>query len=332
MADAFELVVPNDSKHTEKQRAELRSSARERVRVAKDDAARDATDLRKSAARYVVGRSLADAINMAHCVRAPLLLTGEPGTGKTQVAYYLEWYLGLPLFRYQARSTSTSTDLRYDFDAVAYLRDAYAARVQAERGDDGEHTKAEVSPSRGRKDFLTEGPLWKAYLEAPSILLIDEIDKAPRDFPNDLLEEFAEHRFTHPFDQGEVIAPKNGIAPILICTSNAERRLPDAFLRRCIVHHIEVDKPLLERVLDARPELLRGLPAETRDRAVKRFLELRDKPGLSRRPATGELLTWLTLLAARGVGADELGVPLANLPFVRALVKVERDFEELAGK
>lgn len=317
MQHPFEVLHAHDSKRDAAVRERARAAAKQRVRDPGEVSRRDFSDLAASAEHFIVDHRLADAINMALCVRAPLLLTGEPGTGKTQVAYHLSWYLDLPLFRYQVRSTSTATDLRYDFDAVGYLR----------------YAQAEDDQLKDRNDFLSKGPLWQAYEAAPSILLVDEIDKAPRDFPNDLLQEFAEHCFERPFEppsgEDRTIRPRSGIPPLLLCTSNAERRLPDAFLRRCIVHHIEIHRQMLEQIVASRSEMLRGLDKARQDRALDRFLELRGKPGLSRKPATGELLTWLALLAAQEVDLEDLDRPLHTLPAIRALVKVEADLEEL---
>ncbi len=274
-------------------------------------AVEELSDLRTSARRYIVDEDLATAINMALCVRAPLLITGEPGTGKTQVAYYLEWALSAPLFRYQVRSTSTATDLKYDFDAVAYLR--YS------------HDRSAATKQRSDREFLKKHALWLAYeSEEPCILLVDEIDKAPRDFPNDLLREIDEHEFEHPFadEVGETertIKPKAPRPPIVIATSNAERKLPDAFLRRCIVHHIALDDNFIRRVVESRVSL--QIDPAVRSAALTRIFEMRSRQ-LSRTPSTAEALTWLAVLAAMRVRADTIKTkPLDQLPGLQALVK-----------
>ena len=271
-------------------------------------------DHEAGASRYQPDDDLLLAINSALVVGAPLLLTGEPGTGKTQVAYFLSWYLGVPLFRYQVRSTSTAQDLKYDFDAVAYLRSA-------------QH------PARGRRsrreDFLTRKALWQAYSHpGSSVLLIDEIDKAPRDFPNDLLLELDQHRFRHPFQDREVVS--NGQPPVVVITSNAERRLPDAFLRRCVLHCIEMDEDLVQRAVDARVGEFPRLDPDTRKKAIQRFWELYRVEGLSKRPSTAELLTWLAVLSARKQTEDlDLDVSLVELPSLGVLIKDAADLKKL---
>jgi MoxR-like ATPase len=275
------------------------------------------TDFRASAPYFQLDAGLEIAINMALAVGAPLLLTGEPGTGKTQVAFFLGWYFGIPVFEYQVRSTSTAEDLKYDFDAVGYLRAA-------------QHPSAEEK-RRERHEFITEKALWQAYLcGSDAVLLIDEIDKAPRDFPNDLLQELDKHRFKHPFKE-EFIEPASGRPPVVVITSNAERRLPDAFLRRCIVHHIELTEDLVARAIGARVADFPRLAADIRTEALKRFWELRDPVhNLQKRPSTAELLAWLTILSARGVTAQELrGTALPGLPGITALIKDRDDLKRL---
>jgi MoxR-like ATPase len=271
-------------------------------------------NLEESAKFFQLDRQLETAINMALAVGAPLLLTGEPGTGKTQVAWYLGWYFDIPVFSYQVRSTATADDMKYDFDAVAYLRNA----------------QQKDAPEQARHTFLRKKALWQAYeCDTPSVLLIDEIDKAPRDFPNDLLQELANHRFQHPF-LDEVITPKASAPPIVVITSNIERRLPDAFLRRCIFHHIELTEQLVQSAVQARTGDFPRLDTATREEALKRFWELRGNDQIQKRPSTAEVLVWLAILSALGVTAAQLkGVSLQKLPGLTALLKDKDDIERL---
>ncbi len=289
----------------------------------RSDARRDALHQRElpealgnhsqAAQHYQPDPDLVDAVNVALAVGAPLLLTGEPGTGKTQVAHYLAWYFGIEknLFPLYVRSDTTAEDLLYRYDAVAYL---HSANDPARQGE---------TISRG--EFVEPGPLWQAYdIKQPSVVLIDEIDKASRDFPNDLLNVLDQHQFYVPekdlrVDRGDQ-AP-----PIIVITSNSERRLPEPFLRRCIFHHIEFTEELLRRAVEARVGDFPNLSLEVREAAIARFLELRGRE-LRKRPATAELLVWLTVLSARG-HADSAALQncrLADLPAVSTLIK-DRD-------
>ena len=248
-------------------------------------------DHAKAASHYRPSAELLTAINMAIHVGAPLLLTGEPGTGKTQVADFVGEFFGIPRFKFQVKSTSTADDLKYDFDAVGYLHWA-----QSDKGGAGD----EAGQGRTRRGFLQPRALWEAYdCETESVILIDEIDKAPRDFPNDLLHELDQHRFQHPFDDTEIVAPRCGRPPIVLVTSNDERRLPDAFLRRCIFHRIELTPELIEAAVAAHAGDFPRLDPEARAAARERFWELRDS-ALDKKPSTAELLVWLCILSAQG--------------------------------
>jgi MoxR-like ATPase len=225
-------------------------------------------DFKASAPHFQLDPDLETAINMALAVGAPLLLTGEPGTGKTQVAYYLGWYFGIEVFDYPVKSTSTAEDMKYDFDAVAYLHAA-------------QHPASAKKPLI-REQFLQKKALWRAYeWEAPSVLLIDEIDKAPRDFPNDLLQELDKHEFHHPFYEKLMIRPKSK-PPIVVITSNAERRLPDPFLRRCIFHHIQLTQDLLQIIVKNRIGDFPHLDQATLDEAQTIFWELHSRKDLKK--------------------------------------------------
>ncbi len=280
------------------------------------------TSHEEAAADYVLDRGLETAVNMAIAVADPLLVTGGPGTGKTQLAYFIGHYFGIAVRPFHVKSTSSARDLKWEFDAVGYLQSAYAA--------------AQGVGARRRDDFLEPGPLWKAYVDPePSVLLIDEIDKAPRDFPNDLLHELDQGWFFHPFEQEQgnpIRVPKTPgrQPPIVVITSNVERQLPAPFLRRCVFHHIELTEALVGRAVGARAKngAFPRLAPEVRQLAIDRFWELRDPGrGLQKPPATGELLVWLAILNAQGTAIEALRAPLHELPCVGALVK---DYEDLA--
>lgn len=276
------------------------------------------TDLAEAARHFQLDPRLATAINQALVVGAPLLLTGEPGTGKTQVAYFLQRYFGIALYEFNVRSTSTAKELKYDFDAVAYLRAANLAK--------------EDDPST-RVTFLRPGPLWLAYTDREiSVVLIDEIDKAPRDFPNDLLQELDRHRFDHPFDPTKKLQAPDGRPPIVIVTSNAERELPAPFLRRCIHHHLEITRSLVEQIVRSRVGDFPDLDKPALDEAISRFFDLRTLSRLSRTPSTAELLVWLSILSAQNTKVDALRQPLAKLPALNALIKSVDDLKELADQ
>jgi MoxR-like ATPase len=273
---------------------------------------------REAARSFQPDPDLVDAVNVALAVGAPLLLTGEPGTGKTQVAFYLAWFFDIEehLYPLYVRSTTTAEDLLYRFDAVAYL---HAANDPARRGQTVE-----------KADFVEKGPLWRAYdAGGPAVVLLDEIDKAPRDFPNDLLNVLDQHTFHVP-EAGRTVSRGAAAPPIVVITSNSERRLPEPFLRRCIFHHIEFTEELLRRAVEARVGDFPNLIPEVREEAIQRFLELRGRD-LRKKPATAELLVWLTLLSARGgVTVEDLRLPLRSLPALAALVKDRDDLALLS--
>ena len=277
--------------------------------------------LRASAPFFEPSDELLTAVNVALAVGAPLLLTGEPGAGKTQVAHYLAWYFDLApekgFFQLDVRSTTTASDLLYQFDSVAYFHAAHDTGRSGEPLDRG--------------PFVRKGPLWRA-LEAkgPTVLLLDEIDKAPRDFPNDLLSVLAESRF-YVAEQDRWIHCSPGAAPpFVVITSNSERRLPEPFLRRCIFHHIVFDEELLRRAVRARRQDYQSLDDATLEAAIMRLMDIRAR-NVRKKPATAELLVWLTVLAAQGgAAADSLRTcPLAELPALSVLIKDRDDWAAL---
>ncbi len=301
------------------------------------------SDHQQAARYYQPSPDLLLAINMALHTGSPLLLTGEPGTGKTQAAAFVGAYFGIKVYAFVVKSTSTAQDLLYEFDAVGYLHWAQAAG-QTPPGAPPQEPEAMQQETRAiRQQFLHKRALWQAYDDVhDSVLLIDEIDKAPRDFPNDLLHELDQHSFPHPFDHhGAPIRPRCNRPPIVIITSNEERRLPDAFLRRCIFHRIELTRELVAAAVESLAQVATGpagtrggnfpnLSPEARQAAQKRFWEIRALPGIDKKPSTAELLTWLCILSAQGVQADRLERGrLGELPGIGALIKDHGDHQRL---
>ena len=273
---------------------------------------------KESAKLYEPDQPLRTAIDAALFLGVPLLLTGEAGTGKTQVAYWLHEHLGLKdrLFVMNVQSTSTARDLAYTYDAVAYF-----------------HAANEKNPKEELKkaNFVKPGPLWKA-LEPPTprpIVLLDEIDKAPRDFPNDLLHVLDQQELEiHELGEKKSF-PRDAAPPVIVVTSNSERKLPEPFLRRCVFHHIELTEDLVRRAVAARREAYPSLSDEAIQAAIGRFLELREKP-LRKKPATAELLVWLILLGARSEKASTIErSSLRELPGLGALIKDRDDLDAL---
>ena len=274
---------------------------------------------RDAASAFRPGPALCAAINVALAVGAPLLLTGEPGTGKTQVAHYLAWYFECQdsLYQLDVRSTTTAEELLYAFDHVAYFHAA--------------HDPGRAGQPIARGDFVVRGPLWRALEHGgPSIVLLDEIDKAPRDFPNDILGVLDQHRFLVPEIDKWIERRPGAPPPLWVVTSNSERRLPEPFLRRCVFHHIELTEALLRSAVAARRADYRELGDDVINAALERLWELRGR-SLRKKPATAELLVWLAALAAQGgIEAARLrAAPLRELPALAALVKDRDDLQAL---
>ena len=265
---------------------------------------------------YVATRDLEVAVNAAIVLERPLLVKGEPGTGKTVLAEEIAKALGAPLLTWHIKSTTKAQQGLYEYDAVSRLRDS-------QLGD------PRVSDIR---NYIRRGKVWEAFAApARPVLLIDEIDKADIEFPNDLLLELDRMEF-HVYETGETIRAAQ--RPIVVITSNNEKELPDAFLRRCFFHYIRFPDPeTMEKIVEVHfPGIKQALVAE----ALRVFFEVRDVPGLKKKPSTSELLDWLKLLLNEDISADTLRErdPKKIIPPLHgALLKNEQDvplFERLA--
>jgi len=265
---------------------------------------------------YVATDDLKVAVNAAVALERPLLIKGEPGTGKTVLAYEVAKAMGAPLLTWHIKSTTKAQQGLYEYDAVTRLRDSQL----------GDERVKDVS------NYIKKGKLWEAF-EAPvrPVLLIDEIDKADIEFPNDLLQELDRNEF-YVYETGETIAAK--VRPIIIITSNNEKELPDAFLRRCFFHYIRFpDEATMQAIVDVHfPGIKQKLVAE----ALRIFYDMRKVPGLKKKPSTSELLDWLKLLLVEDIDEKTLREkdPTKLIPPLHgALLKNEQDvhlFERLA--
>ena len=267
---------------------------------------------------FIADKLLETAINTAIAVGAPLLITGEPGTGKTQAAYYAAYKLGIePVLHFQVKSDSSAKDLLYHFDTVRYFHDAHLLEAQKLNKD----------------DYIEKRDLWLAIqADDTRVLLIDEIDKAPRDFPNDLLHELDKMEFKIA-ETGETIRADSHKRPIVFITSNSERRLPEPFLRRCVYHHIVFTQDLLEKAVAKRKgKEYAALSDDFIKLAINRFLDLRNS-NLRKKPSTAEFLMWLRVLGLNVKDYSEnLDRDLSKLPFLGALIKDHQDLEDLQSK
>ena len=268
-----------------------------------------------STAAYVATDDLIMAVNAAMTLERPLLVKGEPGTGKTELARQIATAMEMPITEWHVKSTTKAQQGLYDYDAVSRLRDS-------QLGD------ARVNDVA---NYIRKGKLWQAFAaDKRVVLLIDEIDKADIEFPNDLLQELDRMEF-YVYETGETIRARH--RPVVIITSNNEKELPDAFLRRCFFHFIKFpDADTLRRIVDVH---FPGIKDDLLTTALTQFLYLRDVPGLKKKPSTSEVLDWLKLLLADDLTADDLrrdGVQA--LPHLHgALLKNEQDvhlFERLA--
>ncbi len=264
---------------------------------------------------YVATEDLTVAVNASVTLERPLLVKGEPGTGKTELARQVSAALGLEMIEWHVKSTTKAQQGLYEYDAVSRLRDSQL----------GEERVHDV------KNYIRKGKLWQAFeADERKVLLIDEVDKADIEFPNDLLQELDRMEF-HVYETGETITAKH--RPIVIITSNNEKELPDAFLRRCFFHYIKFpDIDTLRKIVEVHHP---GIKPALLTTALTEFFEIRDTPGLKKKPSTSEVLDWLKLLLAEDLDPSDLKRDGANaLPKLHgALLKNEQDvhlFERLA--
>ena len=267
-------------------------------------------------ASYVATEDLTVAVNAAIRLERPLLVKGEPGTGKTVLAEEIATALGAPLLTWHVKSTTKAQQGLYEYDAVSRLRDS-------QLGD------ARVSDIA---NYIKRGKLWEAFVSpVRPVLLIDEIDKADIEFPNDLLLELDRMEF-HVYETGETIRAAQ--RPVMIITSNNEKELPDAFLRRCFFHYIRFpDAETMQKIVEVH---FPGIKKRLMEEALRLFFEVREVPGIKKKPSTSELLDWLKLLVADDIGPEVLRErdPRKLIPPLHgALLKNEQDvslFEKLA--
>jgi len=270
----------------------------------------------QGSANYVATDDLKLAVNAALTLQRPLLLKGEPGTGKTLLAEEVAASLGMPLHQWHIKSSTKAQQGLYEYDAVSRLRDSQLGDARV----------------KDIHNYIVKGVLWQAFAsDVPCALLIDEIDKADIEFPNDLLRELDRMEF-YVYETRELVKAKQ--RPLVFITSNNEKELPDAFLRRCFFHYIKFpDEATMQAIVDVH---FPGLKSELLAAALKSFYQVRNLPGLKKKPSTSELLDWLRLLLAEHLDAAALATgdsgPTRIPPLVGALLKNEQDltlFEKL---
>ena len=265
--------------------------------------------------KYVATQDLMLAVNASATLQRPLLIKGEPGTGKTMLAEEVAAALKMPLLQWHIKSTTKAQQGLYEYDAVSRLRDSQL----------GDERVKDIT------NYIVKGVLWQAFMaDEPVVLLIDEIDKADIEFPNDLLREIDRMEF-YCYETHEMIRAKH--RPLVFITSNNEKELPDAFLRRCFFHYIKFpDADTMRQIVSVHFPKLQG---ELLSAAMKVFYDVRNLPGLKKKPSTSELLDWLNLLVAEDIPASalqDIDGKVSVPPMVGALLKNEQDmslFEKL---
>ena len=268
---------------------------------------------------YIATQDLMLAVNAAVTLQRPLLVKGEPGTGKTMLAEEVAVALGMPLLQWHIKSTTKAQQGLYEYDAVSRLRDSQLADVDAS------------DRVKDIRNYIIRGILWQAFTaDKPQVLLIDEIDKADIEFPNDLLRELDRMEF-YCYETRELIKARH--RPLVFITSNNEKELPDAFLRRCFFHYIKFpDAATMQAIVDVH---FPNIKKELLSAAMKAFFDVRNLPGLKKKPSTSELLDWLKLLVAEDIPLEALQSKDDKVvlpPLVGALLKNEQDvtlFEKL---
>ncbi|MCV2355106.1 MoxR family ATPase [Paucibacter sp. B2R-40] len=269
--------------------------------------------------QYVATADLMLAVNASATLQRPLLVKGEPGTGKTMLAEEVAAALGMPLLQWHIKSTTKAQQGLYEYDAVSRLRDSQLSGIEG------------AEKVKNIENYIVKGVLWQAFeADQPVALLIDEIDKADIEFPNDLLREIDRMEF-YVYETRQLIKAKH--RPLVFITSNNEKELPDAFLRRCFFHYIKFPDPAtMQAIVDVH---FPGLKKELLAAALKTFFDVRNLPGLKKKPSTSELLDWLKLLVAEDIPTSALQSQDERVsipPLVGALLKNEQDltlFEKL---